>query len=225
MTSTTLVSSQQQRVADDARSQTLRQATFLVICTLALSLFLKSFVLQLFAVPSGSMEPTLDIGDKIAVTRILTTTGTPHRGDVIVFRDPGGWLPETHPHRSLLARALEFVGMIPYHSGEHLVKRVVGEAGDVVECRGAGPLYINGVAVHEPFVQPGALPCSGEFRVSVPARSVWVMGDNRDYSADSRFHLDDPRRGSVPLSLVVGQVVLKVWPPTHWGWPVKGSEA
>lgn len=199
------------------RSQTVRQAIFLVLCTLTLSLFLKSFVVQLFTVPSGSMEPTLGVGDKIAVTRSLTQTGTPHRGDIVVFRDPGGWLSEFHPPRSLLVQVLEFIGMIPYHSGEHLVKRVVGEAGDVVECRGPGPLFVNGEAVREPFIDPGDPPCSREFVVHVPARSVWVMGDNRDNSADSRFHLDDARRGGVPVSRVVGHVAMKVWPPMHWG--------
>jgi signal peptidase I len=209
-----------QRAAEgDVRSQTVRQAVFLVLCTLTLSLFLKSFVVQLFTVPSASMEPTLDIGDKIAVTRSLTSTGTPHRGDIIVFRDPGGWLPEFRPPRSLHVQVLEFIGMIPYHSGEHLVKRVVGDSGDVVECRGPGPLYVNGAAVQEPFIAPSAQPCSTEFVVHVPARSVWVMGDNRDNSADSRYHLDDARQGSVPLTRVVGRVVLKIWPPTHWGRP------
>lgn len=200
-------------------SQTIRQAAFLVICTLALSLFMKSFLVQLFTVPSSSMVPTLEIGDKIAVTRVLTQPGTPHRGDIIVFRDPGGWLTLPTPPDSLPVQALEFVGMIPYHSGEHLVKRVVAEAGDVVECRGTGPLYVNGKPAQEPYTAPGARPCAREFSVTVPARSVWVMGDNRDNSQDSRFHLDDARRGSVPLSLVVGTVVAKVWPPSRWGVP------
>lgn len=220
MSVTTAARSLQTRVPGEpgGRSQTVRQAALLVICTLALSLFFKTFVVQLFTVPSGSMEPTLNVGDKIAVTRILTRTGTPHRGDIIVFRDPGGWLSQSRRHKASLARsALEFVGMIPYHSDQHLVKRVVGEAGDVVQCRGSNTLYVNGTPVSEPFIAPGSRPCTGEFTVSVPARSVWVMGDNRDNSADSRFHVDDPRRGCVPLNLVVGRVVLKAWPPTHWG--------
>jgi signal peptidase I len=209
----------QARLGDESRTQPLMQAIFLVICTLSLSLFLKSFVVQIFTVPSASMVPTLEIGDKIAVARILTQPGMPQRGDVIVFRDPGKWLPQHPKNRSLLLRAFEFVGMIPYHSDEHLVKRVVGEAGDVVECRGSGPLYVNGVAAVEPFVAPGVQPCGREFKVAVPSRSVWVMGDNRDNSADSRFHMQDVRHGSVPLSLVVGEVVFTVWPPNHWGWP------
>jgi len=188
-----------------------------VICALSLSLFAKSFVVQFFEVPSGSMERTLMIGDAIAVTRPLTQLGQPHRGDVVVFRDPGGWLPPSSRSRSPLTTALEFVGLIPHDSDEHLVKRVVGEAGDVVECHGSGPLYVNGRPVHEPFIAPGARPCAATFRVVVPARSLWVMGDNRDDSADSRFHLGDPRQGSVPLSDVVGIAVARIWPPTRWG--------
>jgi signal peptidase I len=200
----------------------VRQAVFLVICILGLSLFVKSFVGQLFEVPSASMEPTLLIGDTIVVRRALTQWSPPQRGDIVVFRDPGGWLPE-HPKSPSAARTvLEFLGLVPYHSGEHLVKRVVGEAGDVIECRGPGPVYVNGVASKEPYVAPGAMPCREMFKVTVPARSIWVLGDNRDDSADSRYHLDR-RTGSVPLSSVVGTVVVKAWPPSHWGVPVGGG--
>jgi signal peptidase I len=201
------------------RVRIMRQAIFLVLCTLALSLFVKSFVVQLFTVPSGSMEPTLHVGDKIAVSRMLSDGSTPQRGDVIVFRDPGGWLSEPPVPRSVPVDVFEFIGLIPYHSGEHLVKRVVGEAGDVVECKGPGPLYRNGAVVDEPYLPHGTQPCSGQFVVTVPARSVWVMGDNRGNSADSRFHLSDPRHGSVPLSCVVGKVRFTVWPPMDWRLP------
>jgi signal peptidase I len=153
----------------------------------------------------------------------LTRRAPPHRGDIVVFRDPGGWLPESSPPRSPLADALRFIGMIPYHSDEHLVKRVVGEAGDVVECRGQGPVYLNGAPLAEPYLAPGVRPCASTFTVTVPARSVWVLGDNRDDSADSRFHLDDGRRGSVPLSTVVGTVIVRIWPPTRWGAPTRAK--
>jgi signal peptidase I len=205
------------------RGSVTRQALFLVICALGVSLFLKVFVIQFFVVPSRSMEPTLRVGDAIAVTRALTQGSPPHRGDVIVFRDPGGWLPPAARSRSPLAEALRFVGMIPYHPDEHLVKRVVAEAGDVVECRGSGPLYLNGTPVAEPYLVPGARPCAATFTVTVPARSVWVLGDNRDDSADSRFHLHDGHRGSVPLSSVVGTVVVRIWPPSRWGPPAHGE--
>lgn len=200
----------------------LRQAMFLVICVLGASLFAKSFVGQAFEVPSGSMEPTLRIGDSILVRRGLTQWSPPHRGDIVVFRDPGGWLPRTQPPLSPAAKALEFLGLIPYHSGEHLVKRVVAEAGDVVECHGPGPVYINGVASREPYVAPDAMPCRTTFKVIVPARSLWVLGDNRDNSADSRYHLDT-LTGSVPLSSVVGTVLLTAWPPTHWKMHWEGT--
>lgn len=201
------------------RIPVIRQALFLIICALSMSLFVKVFVVQFFVVPSGSMERTLLVGDAIAVARPLIHMGTPHRGDIVVFRDPGGWLEPSRPPNSPLADALRFVGMLPYNSDKHLVKRVVGEAGDVVECRGTGPLYVNGEPVKEPYIAPGSRPCGRVFEVTVPARSIWVMGDNRDDSADSRFHLQDQRRGSVPLSLVVGKVVARIWPPTRWAVP------
>lgn len=199
------------------RPQHLRQATFIVICALSLALFVKSFVVQFFDVPSQSMERTLLVGDAIAVTRTLTQFGPPHRGDIVVFRDPGGWLPRHGRNDGILVEAMEFIGMIPYNSGEHLVKRVVGEAGDVLECRGTGPLYVNGHPAVEPFLAPGSQPCDATFKIVVPSRSIWVMGDNRNDSADSRFHLGDARHGSVPLSNVVGLAVARVWPPTRWG--------
>lgn len=201
----------------------IRQAAFLIVCALSISLFVKAFVVQFFVVPSSSMAPTLLVGDAIAVTRPLIRNGPPHRGDIIVFRDPGGWLPQAPQSDSMLAEALRFIGMIPYHSNEHLVKRVVGEAGDLVECRGSGPLYLNGAPVNEPYVASDSRPCDAVFSVTVPARSVWVMGDNRDNSADSRVHLEDGRRGSVPLSSVVGKAAVRIWPPLRWGVPARGG--
>lgn len=201
------------------RALVIRQVIFLVVCALSMSLFVKVFVVQFFVVPSGSMEPTLMIGDTIAVTRPLLRHSPPQRGDIVVFRDPGGWLPPSERTDSPLAGVLRFIGMIPYDTDAHLVKRVVGEAGDVVQCRGSGPLYVNGTPVREPYIAPGSSPCGTTFTVTVPARSIWVLGDNRDDSEDSRFHLQDGRRGSVPLSSVVGTVSVRIWPPARWGVP------
>lgn len=213
----TRVAASHRRVARRPGARLARQSLFLVVCALSISLFVKVFVAQMFLVPSSSMEPTLQVGDVIAVTRPLLHSGRPHRGDIVVFRDPGGWMPAAPQPSSPLAGALRFIGMIPYHSDEHLVKRIVGEAGDVVECRGRGSLYLNGAPLTEPYVAPGARPCGDTFSVTVPPRSVWVLGDNRDDSADSRYHLGDGRQGSVPLSCVVGTVVVRAWPPSRWG--------
>jgi signal peptidase I len=207
------------RLRRSLEAMALRQAAFLVICALSLSLFGKSLVVQFYTVPSASMEPTLMVGDMIAVTRPLTSLDPPHRGDIVVFRDPGSWLPPTRESDSPLTRALRFIGMTPYHPGQYLVKRVVGEAGDVLECRGNSPLYLNGRAVTEPYIARGSRPCAAYFTVTVPARALWVLGDNRDDSADSRFHLADGSQGSVPLSLVVGKAVARVWPANRWGAP------
>lgn len=198
--------------------RTVRETAFVTMCTLVVSLTVKALLVQLFVVPSESMTPTLAVGDKLAVLRPVADWRSVRRGDVVVFRDPGGWLPRAPAQeRSRVAKALEFVGMIPYHSGEHLVKRVVAEAGDTVECRGKGPVYLNGWPLDEPYLPETTTPCRTTFTVVVPARSIWVMGDNRDNSADSRYHMTGDLRGAVPVDSIAGRVVTVAWPPTRWG--------
>jgi signal peptidase I len=214
----------------------LKELTIVVVTALVLSFIIKTFFFQSFWIPSSSMEPTLEVGDRILVTKWRPGPMELRHGDVVVFRDPDHWLgqtavPVTEPN--WFGEVLIFVGLMPGDAGQHLVKRVIGLPGDTVECRTAeGPVYVNGVATVEPYVIPGSTPCAGgpdaSWFVTVPADHVWVMGDNRPGSQDSRFHTSDPGGGAVPISNIVGSAFVTVWPLDHWGGignPLAGAEA
>lgn len=185
---------------------------------LVLSLLVKTFLVQAFYIPSPSMHETLIENDRILVSKLVPGPLSLHRGDIVVFKDPGGWL-ETQPavrktgwHRTV-NDVLTWVGLVPVDAGEHLVKRVIGLPGDHVTSAGNGaPVVVNGVALDEPYVAPGSQPSSMAFDVVVPAGSLWVMGDNRDHSSDSRYHQGNPGGGAVPESNVVGVAFVTVWP-------------
>jgi signal peptidase I len=189
---------------------TVADATLIVIFVLIFQLFLRTFVVQLYLVPSISMENTLKIGDVLVVSRVTPRFTSLARGDAVVFRDPGGWLDPVSKHNSAITSAVEsgmaFVGLLPRGSNEHLVKRVIGLAGDVVACDSKSVLTVNETRVVEPYLFPGDRACSVPFRVIVPANSIWVLGDHRSRSADSRYHRDN-NDGAVPVSSVVGRVV------------------
>jgi signal peptidase I len=187
----------------------------LTATALALALLVKTFLAQMFFVPSESMEPTLITDDKLLVEKVsLWGDGEVERGDVVVFRDPGGWLgppPSLNPVQQVLAT----VGLYP--SGGHLVKRVVGVGGDtVVCCDGEGRVTVNGAPLREQHLPRGVEPSESDFRVEVPQDRLWVMGDNRPNSEDSRFHQGDEGRGTIPESAVVGRVWAVVWPWSRW---------
>lgn len=186
-----------------------------IIGAVIVSSLLRAYVGQMFIIPSGSMENTLLVGDRVVVQKITDF----ERGDVIVFADPGGWLSgETIEERGTIGRALEFIGVLPDTSTEHLIKRVIGMPGDrVICCDTSGRLTVNGRALDESSYlytdQDGTKvrPSDIEFEVVVPRDRVFVMGDHRDSSADSRCHLSDlsttQREGQVafvPISVVVG---------------------
>jgi signal peptidase I len=184
---------------------------------LALSLVIKTFLVQAFFIPSQSMQDTLLIGDRVLVSKLTPGPFDVHRGDVVVFKDPGGWLPprvvpEAGPVRKVVTDVLTFVGLLPQDSGEHLIKRVIGLPGDtVVCCDAAGKLKVNGVSITEPYLRPGNVPSTSPFEVKVREGQLWVMGDNRSESADSRMHRDI-NDGQVPLADVVGKAFVIVWP-------------
>ena len=192
---------------------------------LILSLLIKTFLLRSFFIPSGSMLETLQINDRIFVNELVPNLIAPERGDVVVFKDPGGWLspavPETN--KPVFEQGVDFFlsafGLIAPDSSQHLVKRVIGKPGDhVVCCSPSGNLTINGVEIKEPYISPGSHPSDKTFDVTVPADSYWVMGDNRGNSEDSRYHTDLPGKGFVKKNFIVGRAFVVSWPQSHWKW-------
>jgi signal peptidase I len=195
-----------------------QEVLLLLAIALVLAIVVKAFLLQAFYIPSASMNDTLVKNDRILVEKVSSWGGGgPHRGDVVVFADPGGWLgaTESQPDRNPVARALEVLGLFP--AGGHLVKRVIGVGGDEVRCCDArGRVTVNGVALHEQsYLTSGDRPSTIDFDVKVSKGYVWVQGDNRSDSADSRVHLGDPGGGQVPVDDVVGRAFAVVWPPSH----------
>lgn len=199
----------------------VKETVIVLAMALTLSFVVKTFLVQAFYIPSESMEDTLAVGDRVVVSKLTPGPFDLSRGDIVVFGDPGDWLNETPPvnHGAALNAvrdAMTFVGLLPDTGEGHLIKRVVGLPGDRVQCCGDdGRLMINGTTVDEsPYIKPGTSPSSVDFDITVPAGHVWVMGDNRDDSSDSRFH--DPSgtgsEGSVPIDLVVGKAQATVWP-------------
>ena len=191
---------------------------------LVLSLLIKTFLIRSFFIPSGSMLETLQIDDRIIVNELVPDTVPLERGDVVVFKDPGGWLgtvdeTQLDPITAATDWVLSAFGITAPDSSQHLVKRVIGVGGDhVICCDADGKITINGVAITETYLQAGKSPSTTNFDVTVPANSFWVMGDNRDGSADSRFHTDLPSKGFVSKEVVVGRAFLVTWPFSHFTW-------
>lgn len=191
---------------------------------LVLSLLIKSFLVRSFFVPSGSMLETLQIDDRIIVNELVPDLIAVERGDVVVFKDPGGWLGPVstqydNPVVVISDWFLSAFGITAPDSSQHLVKRVIGVGGDhIVCCDADGKLTINGKAITEPYLPKDVKPSTIDFDVVVPEGSIWVMGDNRDNSADSRFHLDLPSKGFVSKEFIVGRAFLITWPFSHFGW-------
>ena len=203
------------------KGSALRELPVLVVVALLVSLFIKSFLVQFFFIPSGSMQTTLEINDRVAVNKVAFISKTIHRGDIVVFRDPDHWLsdPTKTKESAILTKikdGLVAVGVVPNPAKQHLVKRVIGVAGDhIVCCNNQKKITVNGKPLTEPYIFKGDSPSESNFDVTVPAGKLWVMGDHRGASADSRFHQDDINKGMVPVNKVVGRVVAVVWPIRH----------
>lgn len=196
----------------------VREIGVTVVVALVIAVLVKTFLVQPFFIPSESMESTLLVGDRVLVSKLEPGPGTLERGDVVVFVDPGGWLPPTADEPSVVVRALTFVGLLPANSGEHLIKRVIGLPGDTVACcDDDGRLLVNDVPVDEPYLFAGDVPSTIEFSVEVPDGRLWVQGDHRSVSEDSRYQLGQPGAGMVPLDNVVGRAVLVMWPFDRFG--------
>lgn len=202
----------------------LRELVIVVVLALLFSFIVKTWFAQAFYIPSGSMEDTLLVGDRVIVNKLTPSFIPVQRGDIVVFEDPGGWLPpqpstSRGPVLDLVDTALVFIGLAPA-SEDHLIKRVIGLPGDHVRCCTPDQkLSVNGVEVTEPYLKPGDVPSSVAFDITVSAGSVWVMGDHRSDSEDSRFH--DPngngKGGSVALERVTGRAFVRVWPLPRLG--------
>ena len=187
-----------------------QETILLLALALLASILVKAFLVQMFFVPSASMRPQLIEDDRILVEKISTWDGDVERGDVVVFEDPGGWLGAT-PEPTGVQSLLSLVGLYP--DGGHLVKRVVATGGDSVVCCDAdGRITVNDTPLRESYLRSDGPASQREFEVTVPEDSVWVLGDNRSNSQDSRFHMSDPGDGAVPLDNVVGRVWGIVWP-------------
>ena len=187
----------------------------IVVGAMIVSVLVRTFLVQAFFVPSGSMEQTLLPSDRIVAAKIETKISGVHRGEIVVFSDPGGWLgTNTVPtgFGETVRKALQFVGVLPADGSGHLVKRVIGLGGDRVQCCDVqGRIEVNGVSLAESYLAKGVVTNQIAFNIVVPADSIFVLGDNRPFSADSRYHLG-VNAGSVPLSDVVGKVVAIIWP-------------
>lgn len=192
----------------------LREVATIIVIALLLSFLIKTFLFRAFFIPSGSMEETLEIDDRIFVNLLVPEPFDLERGDVIVFKDTQAWLPPTqNGGGNFIQDALTFVGLLPDESEQHLVKRVIGMPGDhVVCCNADGKITINGEAIDEPYLYPGALPSETPFDVVVPDGKVWVMGDHRNASADSREHQNGENGGFIDISDIEGKASVIAWP-------------
>ena len=192
----------------------------LLAFALILALLIKSFLVQAFFIPSSSMEDTLDIGDKVLVNKLVYDVRSIHRGDIIVFNGEGSWNTTAALSPPLLTRFWDSItGLFGTAPGVHdYIKRVIGVPGDHVACCDKhGQLTVNGVPLSErSYLFPGDSPSETHFRITVPPGHLWVMGDHRSVSYDSRGHVGDPGGGSIPEDKVVGRAFTIVWPPSRW---------
>jgi signal peptidase I len=202
-----------------------KELPILIGIALVLALLIKTFLVQAFSIPSDSMQNTLQQGDRVLVDKLTPWFGSePERGEVVVFHDPDNWLagePVANPNA--VQTFLSWIGLMPSAEEKDLIKRVIGVGGDTVSCDGTGPLKVNGQVLNETsYVYAGNTPCSqddqgGQFTVKVPKGYIWVMGDHRQNSRDSRYNQSDKHHGMVPVDDVVGRAVVKAWPINRWG--------
>jgi signal peptidase I len=232
------------------KKSALRETAILIVIAVGLYYVLLTFVARPYLIPSESMEPTLHgcygcTGDRIMVDKLTYDFSSPKPGDVIVFKGPPPWnigyksIRSANPAIRMVQNGLSFLGFVPPDEND-LVKRVIAVGGQTVECRVATGLTVDNKQLYQPFLDPKTLgvdpavyPCLGpEFGpVTVPPDRLWVMGDNRTHSADSRAHCasvpadlqrgvlctGDPMQGTIPVDNVIGKARFIAWPPTRWG--------
>ncbi len=206
------------------RRSALKEIPLLLGAAALIALVLKTFLVQAFVIPSGSMEQTIRIGDRVLVDKLTPWFGKrPQRGDVVVFKDPGGWLGKEDPVPDdpvivkQVKQGLGWIGLMPSADERDLIKRVVAVGGDTVKCCDPdGRVTVNGAPLDEPYVNPGDKPSEMTFEVRVPQGRLWVMGDHRADSADSRYHRDGTADGTISEKSVVGRALVIAWPIGHW---------
>lgn len=205
----------------------LRDILFIFLAALLISFLIKTFLIRSFYIPSDSMNSTLIQQDRIIVNQLEPGLIPIEHGDVVVFRDPGNWLPvrtdvPVNGFVGAVDAVLGFVGLSAPDSNDHLIKRVIGLPGDTVKCcNDFGQITVNGIPLEEPYIllPNGVTKATRDnFEVTVPAGKLWVMGDNRYNSADSAYHRNDPTGGFVPISNLVGRALLISWPVDRWTW-------
>jgi len=197
-----------------------RELLTIVVAAATLTLVVKAFVVQVYRIPSASMENTLLIGDRVLVNKLIYHFRGIARGDIVVFSGQDSWgPPATPPSSDPVLRVFDDVlSDIGLHSSQtYYIKRVIGLPGDTVACCTDLKVTVNGVPLNEgSYVYPGNAASAFSFKTKVPAGYVWVMGDHRGDSEDSRYHTDEPGLGAVPENQVVGRAFLVIWPPSQF---------
>jgi len=198
-----------------------REFPVLVVIALLLAVVIKTYAIQAFFIPSGSMENTLEINDRVLVNKLVYDVRSIHRGDIVVFNGDGSWDPGTPPRNTnfLVKFGQGFASMFGFgHPGDILIKRVIGLPGDKVACCDAqGRVTVNGVPLNEQsYLYPGDSPSENRFDIVVPPDRLWVMGDHRLISDDSRDHLGEPGGGTIPENAVIGRAFVIIWPISRW---------